>query len=52
MNATAYFNNSVEKTSFRAKHFSNSPHNKKGANISAAGVMTLYGRKFMKSIGK
>lgn len=51
MNATAYFNPTPDKNSFRVKHLSNSPYKKKQETV-AAGTMTLYGRKFFKSIGK
>lgn len=52
MNATSYFNHSNEKNSFRIKHFSNSPFKKKTDNEAQAAPMTLYGRKFVNSIGK
>jgi hypothetical protein len=52
MNATAYFNHSNEKHSFRVKHLSNSPFKKKTETEAQPAPMTLYGRKFANSIGK
>lgn len=52
MNATAYFNHSNEKNSFRVKHLSNSPYKKKTEGPPQGVPMTLYGRKFAQSIGK
>jgi hypothetical protein len=52
MNATAYFNHSNEKHTFRVKHLSNSPFKKKTESPVQGVPMTLYGHKFAQSIGK
>lgn len=51
MHSTAYFNSPSDKNQFRIKHVSKSPYKKKVESHLPAAI-TLYGRKFTKSIGK
>lgn len=51
MHSTAYFNSPSDKNQFRIKNVLNSPYKKKVENQLPTAI-TLYGRKFTKSIGK